>query len=69
MNNFELYQKIKIEMEKQNISQSDIAKALNVSRTDISLTLKNLKNGKSITTNKLFSLLGAIGKTFIITNK
>lgn len=69
MNNFELYQKIKIEMEKQNISQSDIAKALNVSRTDISLTLKNLKKGKSITTNKLFSLLGAIGKTFIITNE
>ncbi|MFR8990691.1 MAG: XRE family transcriptional regulator [Fusobacterium sp.] len=69
MNNFELYKKIKLEMEKQNISQSDIAKALNVSRTDISLTLKNLKKGKSITTNKLFSLLGAIGKTFIITNE
>lgn len=69
MNNFELYQKIKIEMEKQNISQSDIAKALNVSRTDISLTLKNLKKGKSITTSKLFSLLGAMGKTFIITNE
>ena len=69
MNNFELYQKIKTEMEKQNISQSDIAKALNVSRTDISLTLKNLKKGKSITTNKLFSLLEAIGKTFIIANE
>ena len=56
-------------MEKQNINQSDIAKVLNVSRVDISLTLKNLENGKSITTSKLFSLLGAMGKTFVIIDK
>lgn len=69
MNNSELCKKIKAEMEKQNINQSDIAKVLNVSRVDISLTLKNLENGKSITTSKLFSLLGAIGKTFVIIDK
>lgn len=69
MDNSELCKKIKDEMKKQNINQSDIAKALDVSRVDISLTLKNLENGKSITTNKLFSLLGAMGKTFVIIDK
>lgn len=56
-------------MKKQNLSQSDIAKALNVNRADISLTLKNLENGKSITTHKLFSLLKAMNKTFVISDK
>lgn len=69
MNNSELCKKIKSEMKKQNLSQSDIAKALNVNRADISLTLKNLENGKSITTHKLFSLLKAMNKTFVLSDK
>lgn len=69
MNNSELCKKIKSEMKKQNLTQSDIAKTLGVNRADISLTLKNLANGKSITTNKLFSLLKAKGKTFTISDK
>lgn len=69
MNNSELCKKIKSEMKKQNLTQSDIAKTLGVNRADISLTLKNLSNGKSITTNKLFSLLKAMDKTFTISDK
>ena len=69
MNNCELCKKIKSEMKKQNLTQSDIAKAIGVNRDDISLTLKYLANGKSITTNKLFSLLKAMDKTFTISDK
>lgn len=69
MNNCELCKKIKSEMKKKNLTQSDIAKTIGVNRADISLTLKNLANGKSITTNKLFSLLKAMDKTFTISDK
>ena len=69
MNNSELGKKIKLEMKKQNLTQSDIAKILGVNRADISITFKNLENGKSITTTKLFSLLEALGKTFVISDK
>lgn len=41
----------------KKISQAEIARKLQVNRPDINLTLKNLKQGKSITTKKLFSLL------------
>lgn len=69
INNQELYKRIKEEMKKQNLSQSDIAKILNVNRADISIALKNLENGKSITTRKLFLILGAMNKTFIISDE
>lgn len=69
MNNSELGKKIKLEMKKQNLTQSDIAKILGVNRADISITFKNLENRKSITTAKLFSLLEALGKTFVISDK
>ena len=69
MDNSKLSKVIISEMKKQNLSQSDIAKSLGVNRADISLTLKNLANGKSITTNKLFSLLKVMGKTFVIVDK
>lgn len=69
INNQELYKIIKEEMKKQNLSQSDIAKTLNVNRADINIALKNLENGKSITTRKLFLILGAMNKTFIISDE
>lgn len=69
INNQELYKIIKEEMKKQNLSQSYIAKTLNVNRADINIALKNLENGKSITTRKLFLILGAMNKTFIISDK
>lgn len=69
INNQELYERIKEEMKKQNLSQSDIAKILNVNRADINIALKNLESGKSITTRKLFLILGAMNKTFIISDK
>ena len=69
INNQELYKIIKEEMKKQNLSQSDIAKTLNVNRADINIALKNLENGKSITTRKLFLILGAMNKAFIISDE
>lgn len=58
--NIDLYLNLKKIMKKKNISQSDLAKSLNVSRSDICLTLKALSNGKSIHTSKLFSILKAL---------
>lgn len=69
MTNLELSRKIKEEMKKQNLTQSDIAKALGVNRSDINLTLKNLSNGKSITTKKLFLITEAINKKIIFLDK
>lgn len=48
-------------LEEENISQSELARKMEVSRVDISLTFKNLKEGKSITTIKLFKMLEALG--------
>lgn len=48
-------------LEEENISQSELARKMEVSRVDISLTFKNLKEGKSITTIKLFQILEALG--------
>ena len=48
-------------LEEENISQSELARKMEVSRVDISLTFKNLKEGKSIATIKLFKMLEALG--------
>lgn len=68
-NNIKLYDEIINSLKEKNITQSDLARKIGVSRVDISLTLKNLKSGKSITTLKLFSILDTLGKTFTINDK
>lgn len=68
-NNIKLYDEIINSLKEKNITQSDLARKIGVSRVDISLTLKNLKSGKSITTLKLFSILDTLGKTFTIKDK
>lgn len=67
--NKELYFMIENIMSSKGISQADIARKLEVNRADINLTLKNLKQGKSITTKKLFSLLRVLNISFILNNK
>lgn len=67
--NKELYFMIENIMSSKGISQADIARKLEVNRADINLTLKNLKQGKSITTKKLFSLLKVLNISFISNNK
>lgn len=68
-NNIKLYDEIINSLKEKNITQSDLARKIGVSRVDISLTLKNLKSGKSITTLKLFSILDTLDKTFTINDK
>lgn len=67
--NVELYKQINKALKEKRISQSQLAREIGVTRVDISLTLKNLKAGKSITTLKLFSILETLNKTFLITDK
>lgn len=68
-NNIKLYDEIINLLKEKNITQSELARKIGVTRVDISLTLKNLKTGKSITTLKLFSILDTLDKTFIINDK
>lgn len=68
-NNIKLYNKIINLLKEKNITQSELARKIGVTRVDISLTLKNLKTGKSITTLKLFSILDTLDKTFTINDK
>ncbi|AVQ28820.1 hypothetical protein C4N20_12255 [Fusobacterium ulcerans] len=67
--NRELYFMIEKIMSSKGISQAHIARKLEVNRADINLTLKNLKQGKSITTKKLFSLLRVLEISFILNSK
>lgn len=67
--NVELYKQINKALKEKRISQSQLAREIGVTRVDISLTLKNLKAGKSITTLKLFSILETLNKTFSIIDK
>ncbi|MCF2628308.1 helix-turn-helix transcriptional regulator [Fusobacterium mortiferum] len=68
-NNIKLYDEIINLLKEKNITQSELARKIGVTRVDISLTLKNLKAGKSITTLKLFSILDTLDKTFTINDK
>ncbi len=68
-NNIKLYNEIINLLKEKNITQSELARKIGVTRVDISLTLKNLKTGKSITTLKLFSILDTLDKTFTINDK
>lgn len=68
-NNIKLYDEIITSLKEKNITQSDLARKIGVSRVDISLTLKNLKAGKSITILKLFSILDTLDKTFTTNDK
>lgn len=53
----------------KNISQSDLAKSIGTTRSDVSITLKNLHLGKSITTKKLFKILDALKINFQLKDK
>lgn len=68
-NNIKLYDEIINLLKEKNITQSELARKIGVTRVDISLTLKNLKTGKSITTLKLFSILDTLDKTFTTNDK
>lgn len=68
-NNIKLYDEIITSLKEKNITQSDLVRKISVSRVDVSLTLKNLKAGKSITTLKLFSRLDTLDKTFTTNDK
>lgn len=68
-NNIKLYNEIINLLKEKNITQSELARKIGVTRVDISLTLKNLKTGKSITTLKLFSILDTLDKTFTMSDK
>lgn len=67
--NIDLYFMIEKIMSDKGINQADIARKLEVNRADINLTLKNLKQGKSITTKKLFSLLRVLNISFVLNYK
>ena len=62
--NQELHKNIVKIMEQKNITQAKLARELNVSRSDISLLLKSLSQGKSITTSKLFSIANILNIDF-----
>lgn len=63
-NNQELHKNIIKIMKQQNISQAKLARELNVSRSDISILLKSLSLGKSITTSKLFLIAHILNVDF-----
>lgn len=68
--NQELHKNIVRIMEQKNITQAKLARELKVSRSDISLLLKSLSQGKSITTSKLFSIANILNIDFnMITEK
>lgn len=67
--NKKLYFMLEQAISDKKISQSEIARKLEVNRSDINLTLKNLKQGKSITTKKLFSLLEVLEISIALKNK
>ena len=58
--NQELHKNIIKIMEQQNITQAKLARELKVSRSDVSLLLKSLSQGKSITTSKLFLIASVL---------
>ena len=62
--NQELHKNIVKIMEQQNITQAKLARELKVSRSDVSLLLKSLSQGKSITTSKLFSIANVLNIDF-----
>ncbi|MGL5049514.1 MAG: helix-turn-helix domain-containing protein [Fusobacteriaceae bacterium] len=62
--NQELHKNIIIIMKQQNISQAKLARELKVTRSDISILLKSLSLGKSITTSKLFSIANILNIDF-----
>lgn len=62
--NQELHKNIVKIMEQKNITQAKLARELNVSRSDVSLLLKSLSQGKSITTSKLFSIANILNIDF-----
>lgn len=69
-NNQELHKNIIKIMKQQNITQAKLARELKVSRSDISLLLKSLSQGKSITTSKLFSIINVLNSDLnMITEK
>lgn len=67
--NKKLYFMLEQAISDKKISQSEIARKLEVNRSDINLTLKNLKQGKSITTKNLFSLLEVLEISIALKNK
>ncbi|WP_304157057.1 hypothetical protein [Fusobacterium ulcerans] len=67
--NKKLYFMLEQAISDKKISQSEIARKLEVNRSDINLTLKNLKQGKSITTKKFFSLLEVLEISIALKNK
>lgn len=67
--NKKLYFMIEEIISDKKISQAEIARKLQVNRSDINLTLKNLKQGKSITTKKLFSLLDVLEISILLKTK
>lgn len=62
--NQELHKNIVRIMEQKNITQAKLARELKVSRSDVSLLLKSLSQGKSITTSKLFSIANILNIDF-----
>ncbi|MGL5572494.1 helix-turn-helix domain-containing protein [Cetobacterium sp.] len=62
--NQELHKNIVKIMEQKNITQAKLARELKVSRSDVSLLLKSLSQGKSITTSKLFSIASVLNIDF-----
>lgn len=62
--NQELHKNIVKIMEQKNITQAKLARELKVSRSDISLLLKSLSQGKSITTTKLFAIANVLNIDF-----
>lgn len=62
--NQELHKNIVKIMEQKNITQAKLVRELKVSRSDVSLLLKSLSQGKSITTSKLFSIANILNIDF-----
>lgn len=67
--NQELHKNIVKIMEQKNITQAKLARELKVSRSDVSLLLKSLSQGKSITTSKLFSIANILNIDFNMITK
>lgn len=68
-NNKYILNSIETTLSNKKLSQSDLADLIGTGRSDVSTTFKNLKEGKSITTQKLFRILNALEITLILSVK
>lgn len=58
----EIAQKIEEEMKKQNLNKAEIARRLGVSRANVNMIMKKIKNGGDVSTKTLTNISKVLGK-------